>query len=482
MPSNYNMLDSLGSMWMQYGAPFIIPQAGTGRWDGSKWIATGNKNSSTSTLPSATLGMNDSTNDPRTTTSFSVSPAMTGNLNTGALGMQIGDRFYGGLSNSALGSLKGAGLAGAAGTLLGGLSTGLNAGLSVLTGPASVMNMMSGAVNGVTGVSSNPGAQAAIAGLATAALGPMGGVLGTVLGGPLADLAMDAFNGRSMEQVRDAVEDISGSYLGGRHLGSAMVNALEQNTLANPSMTIAQTMANFGMNPSQDNLTAVLNGVYGNNPTAVRDALTEISLGAMTPEQQASLSSLQNEINERNANALADQVVLQSKLNNFGGIDGVAGMQTPGSLTTASGLTNSGLYSNISIDPATGMAYSDPFGFGPERAPSFDVENLSQPAATSVQSTGVTGVTSGFEGIGGQIAEFNDLVDSITSGMSDADPDNESNTSSEGVDNDSDSADNSGNDSGSDGGFDGDSVNGGMGDSFGGSDRDSDSSDSDKDE
>ena len=93
------------------------------------------------------------------------------------------------------------------------------AAIGSLAGPASVGNVLGGALNAALGTQQKGFFGKALASIPSIAgsvvAGPVGGLMGGLIGGPLADGIMDGLNARNEESLRDDMEGKSG-YFGGR--------------------------------------------------------------------------------------------------------------------------------------------------------------------------------------------------------------------------------------------------------------------------
>lgn len=271
-----NVFSNPGMYWMMSGLPFIgsTTSVGTGRWDGSRW-----SNSSNQTSVGVDTGnylLNQVAGGNSSMTGVSNYGGPTGNsgpFSNEALGQAA---FGGGVNSlgSSLGSLgKQAGMMAGAG-MLAGLSPGqaVSAGLSSVANPNNFAGVLGGMVNnsfGYTGVSSK--VQGIVSGV-LGAINPGLGLAASIFGGPVLDGLMDATDMRSMEALRDTVEDMAGDYFGGRIAGAQLAGtatsvnnsfAGELGLNSNMATALNNTAVNLGATLSDQQLSDLTSAAYG---------------------------------------------------------------------------------------------------------------------------------------------------------------------------------------------------------------------------
>ena len=92
---------------------------------------------------------------------------------------------------------------------------------------------------------------AVVGGILGSIAGPIGGLLGGLIGPTVVGLAEDALGVRSMEDVRDALEDTVGTF-SGRRMGQAFLDAYDKTKTVTPSFNYA--VDSMSMSPTQKNI------------------------------------------------------------------------------------------------------------------------------------------------------------------------------------------------------------------------------------
>lgn len=92
---------------------------------------------------------------------------------------------------------------------------------------------------------------AVVGGILGSIAGPIGGLLGGLIGPTVVGLAEDALGVRSMEDVRDAMEDTIGTF-SGRRMGQAFSDAYDKTKTVTPSFNYA--VDSMSMSPTQKNV------------------------------------------------------------------------------------------------------------------------------------------------------------------------------------------------------------------------------------
>lgn len=92
---------------------------------------------------------------------------------------------------------------------------------------------------------------AVVGGILGSVAGPIGGLLGGLIGPTVVGLAEDALGVRSMEDVRDALEDTVGTF-SGRRMGQAFSDAYDKTKTVTPSFNYA--VDSMSMSPTQKNV------------------------------------------------------------------------------------------------------------------------------------------------------------------------------------------------------------------------------------
>lgn len=92
---------------------------------------------------------------------------------------------------------------------------------------------------------------AVVGGILGSIAGPIGGLLGGLIGPTVVGLAEDALGVRSMEDVRDAMEDTVGTF-SGRRMGQAFSDAYDKTKTVTPSFNYA--VDSMSMSPMQKNV------------------------------------------------------------------------------------------------------------------------------------------------------------------------------------------------------------------------------------
>lgn len=92
---------------------------------------------------------------------------------------------------------------------------------------------------------------AVVGGILGSVAGPIGGLLGGLIGPTVVGLAEDALGVRSMEDVRDAMEDTVGTF-SGRRMGQAFSDAYDKTKTVTPSFNYA--VDSMSMSPTQKNV------------------------------------------------------------------------------------------------------------------------------------------------------------------------------------------------------------------------------------
>lgn len=92
---------------------------------------------------------------------------------------------------------------------------------------------------------------AVVGGILGSIAGPIGGLLGGLIGPTVVGLAEDALGVRSMEDVRDALEDTVGTF-SGRRMGQAFSDAYDKTKTVTPSFNYA--VDSMSMSPTQKNI------------------------------------------------------------------------------------------------------------------------------------------------------------------------------------------------------------------------------------
>lgn len=92
---------------------------------------------------------------------------------------------------------------------------------------------------------------AVVGGILGSIAGPIGGLLGGLIGPTVVGLAEDALGVRSMEDVRDAMEDTVGTF-SGRRMGQAFSDAYDKTKTVTPSFNYA--VDSMSMSPTQKNV------------------------------------------------------------------------------------------------------------------------------------------------------------------------------------------------------------------------------------
>lgn len=92
---------------------------------------------------------------------------------------------------------------------------------------------------------------AVVGGILGSVAGPIGGLLGGLIGPTVVGLAEDALGVRSMEDVRDAMEDTVGTF-SGRRMGQAFSDAYDKTKTVTPSFNYA--VDSMSMSPTQKNI------------------------------------------------------------------------------------------------------------------------------------------------------------------------------------------------------------------------------------
>lgn len=92
---------------------------------------------------------------------------------------------------------------------------------------------------------------AVVGGILGSIAGPIGGLLGGLIGPTVVGLAEDALGVRSMEDVRDAMEDTVGTF-SGRRMGQAFSDAYDKTKTVTPSFNYA--IDSMSMSPTQKNV------------------------------------------------------------------------------------------------------------------------------------------------------------------------------------------------------------------------------------
>ena len=127
-----------------------------------------------------------------------------------------------------------------------GISPGQIANAAVQTAVQTVPGALTGLVGnlGATSIGAAPSTTlgkfgaATIGGLLGSVAGPFGSLAGGLIGPSIAGLAEDALDARSMESIRDAMEDTVGTF-SGRRMGKAFADAYEQTKSITPSFNYA---------------------------------------------------------------------------------------------------------------------------------------------------------------------------------------------------------------------------------------------------
>lgn len=266
-----------GMYWMMSGLPFLgyTTSVGGGRWDGSRWSNSSNQTSVGVDTGNYLLNQVAGGNSSMTGASNYGGPTgNSGPFSNEALGQAA---FGGGVNSlgSSLGSLgKQAGMMAGAG-MLAGFSPGeaLGVGASSIANPGTFAGVLGGMVNnsfGYTGVT--PGVQGIVSGV-LGAINPGLGLAASIFGGPVLDGLMDAMDMRSMEALRDTVEDMAGDYFGGRIAGAQLADTATSvnNNFAgdlglnsNMATALNNTAVNLGATLSDQQLGDLAKAAYGN--------------------------------------------------------------------------------------------------------------------------------------------------------------------------------------------------------------------------
>lgn len=170
----------------------------------------------------------------------------------------VNDLAVSGLQDIGLDMAQAAALTAGLGTMVGATPSQV-AQASMHSAFSSVPNALAGYVGrlGATALGAAPStpvgkmSPAVVGGILGSIAGPIGGLLGGLIGPTVVGLAEDALGVRSMEDVRDAMEDTVGTF-SGRRMGQAFSDAYDKTKTVTPSFNYA--VDSMSMSPTQKNV------------------------------------------------------------------------------------------------------------------------------------------------------------------------------------------------------------------------------------
>lgn len=170
----------------------------------------------------------------------------------------VNDLAVSGLQDIGLDMAKAAALTAGIGTMVGATPSQV-AQASMHSAFSSMPNALAGYAGrlGATALGAAPStpvgkmSPAVVGGILGSIAGPIGGLLGGLIGPTVVGLAEDALGVRSMEDVRDAMEDTVGTF-SGRRMGQAFSDAYDKTKTVTPSFNYA--VDSMSMSPMQKNV------------------------------------------------------------------------------------------------------------------------------------------------------------------------------------------------------------------------------------
>lgn len=170
----------------------------------------------------------------------------------------VNDLAVSGLQDIGLDMAQAAALTAGLGTMVGATPSQV-AQASMHSAFSSVPNALAGYAGrlGATALGATPStpvgqmSPAVVGGILGSVAGPIGGLLGGLIGPTVVGLAEDALGVRSMEDVRDAMEDTVGTF-SGRRMGQAFSDAYDKTKTVTPSFNYA--VDSMSMSPTQKNV------------------------------------------------------------------------------------------------------------------------------------------------------------------------------------------------------------------------------------
>lgn len=170
----------------------------------------------------------------------------------------VNDLAVSGLQDIGLDMAQAAALTAGLGTMVGATPSQV-AQASMHSAFSSMPNALAGYVGrlGATSLGAAPStpvgkmSPAVVGGILGSIAGPIGGLLGGLIGPTVVGLAEDALGVRSMEDVRDALEDTVGTF-SGRRMGQAFSDAYDKTKTVTPSFNYA--VDSMSMSPTQKNV------------------------------------------------------------------------------------------------------------------------------------------------------------------------------------------------------------------------------------
>ena len=170
----------------------------------------------------------------------------------------VNDSAVSGLQDIGLDMAQAAALTAGLGTMVGATPSQV-AQASIHSAFSSMPNALAGYAGrlGATAIGAAPStpvgkmSSAVVGGILGSVAGPIGGLLGGLIGPTVVGLAEDALGVRSMEDVRDAMEDTVGTF-SGRRMGQAFSDAYDKTKTVTPSFNYA--VDSMSMSPTQKNV------------------------------------------------------------------------------------------------------------------------------------------------------------------------------------------------------------------------------------
>ena len=320
--------------WRRSGVPFTIsPKIGTARWDGSRW-----RTASTPTPSAPTTGFNTDTSYSEDTVGFDTTPSKA--ILSDPSASMAGNRALNAAYKSFVPLAGNAALnAGALGLMGANSELITTAAKSSLINPTAWVNAAGNMVDAAFGFDTT--GKNVLTATATALLGPFGGIAANTLGGFLTEGIADLRGTRSMEQVRDAIEDTEGmGYFRGKTLSADIADTIgnayttsagdvRSAALAGIGAAENAGLTHIGYSTIASNAIAAMNG--RNIPDNTDVAMGELIAQELTPGGNV-LGGL----------AAADGGINFSSVTGVQNASGVASSMTPenqASFVTASNLT-----------------------------------------------------------------------------------------------------------------------------------------------